>query len=199
MKKVIGLLLTLVMCLSTIAIAEDIDQAFYEYPEVGMTASVPMDFKDLKGIGMPYIPAQMNLPSGPCAAQVGKTLSIETGGLEGNPIVGAKPEAYESALQGLLDGKTVEPAEGDAATPAYTVAVVDQNGDPVPEAAVGFCLDSGCVPVETDENGVATYNGAPDRYHIKVVDAPDAYDYPDDTDVYIGPEAGSATLTITKE
>ena len=83
--------------------------------------------------------------------------------------------------------------------PAYTVRVVDQNGDPVPEAAVGFCLDTGCIPVETDENGVAVYSGAPNRYHIRVVDAPDEYDYPDDTDTYIGPESGEITLVITKE
>ena len=81
----------------------------------------------------------------------------------------------------------------------YTVHVVDQNGDPVPEAAVGFCVDTGCMPIEADENGVASYTGAPTRYHLKVVDAPDEYDYPDDTDIYIGPESGEQTLVITKE
>ena len=81
----------------------------------------------------------------------------------------------------------------------YTVTVVDQNGDPVPEAAVGFCVDTGCRPVEADENGVASLTAEPAAYHLKVVDAPEGYDYPDDTDITIGPDSGSATLTITKE
>ena len=50
-----------------------------------------------------------------------------------------------------------------------------------------------------DENGVAVFSGAPARYHIQVVDAPDEYDYPDDTDFYLGPESGEMTLVITKE
>ena len=77
--------------------------------------------------------------------------------------------------------------------------MVDQNGVPVVEAAVGFCLDTGCIPVDTDENGLAVYTGAPASYHIQVVDAPDGYDWPDDTEVYIGPGSGEATLTVTKE
>ncbi|MBR1558822.1 MAG: hypothetical protein IJ646_01135 [Clostridia bacterium] len=96
----------------------------------------------------------------------------------------------------LLAPKATEaPAEGEA---TYTVYVVDQNGDPVPEAAVGFCVDTGCMPIEADENGVATYTGAPTRYHLQVVDAPDEYDWPDESDVYIGPESGEATLVVTK-
>lgn len=86
-----------------------------------------------------------------------------------------------------------------ADAPAYVVRVVDQNGDPVAEAAVGFCLDTGCVPVETDANGMAAYDGAPAQYHIQVVDTPEGYDYPDDSDFTIGPEPGEITLMITKE
>lgn len=112
----------------------------------------------------------------------------------GEPVVGAFVDRYEEEIRKRVRGA------GDAADkPVYSVTVSDQNGDPVPEAAVGFCLDTGCVPVETDENGVAAFTGAPGRYHIQVVDAPDGYDYPDDTDIYIGPESGAVTLTITKE
>ena len=116
-------------------------------------------------------------------------------------IVGAKVDSYEETIMNLLSTKNIKTKEGSNQEdkPTYTVRVVDQNGDPVPEAAVGFCLDTGCVPVETDENGIAVYSGAPARYHIKVVDAPDEYDYPDDTDFYLGPESGEFTLIITKE
>ena len=115
------------------------------------------------------------------------------------PIVGAYVNAYEERVNDLLKGKTLDIQDKKEEKPTYTVTVLDQNGDPVAEAAVGFCLDTGCVPVETDENGVAVFSGAPNRYHIRVVDAPDEYDYPDDTDLYIGPESGEMTLTITKE
>ena len=123
-----------------------------------------------------------------------------SGAIVGTPIVGAYVDAYEEAVMNLLNANGAEaeeaPKEGQA---AYTVIVTDQNGEPVPGAAVGFCLETGCIPVETDENGAAVYSGAPARYHIQVVDAPDGYDYPDDTDLYIGPESGQETLVITKE
>ena len=124
-----------------------------------------------------------------------------SGTVVGTAIVGAHLASYEETIMNLLNTKNVETKEvsnqGDKIT--YTVTVVDQNGEPVPEAAVGFCLDTGCIPVETDENGAAVYSGTSARYHIKVVDAPDEYDYPDDTDCYIGPESVEMTLVITKK
>ena len=123
-----------------------------------------------------------------------------SGTVVGEAIVGAFVASYEETIMNLLKGGPAETSETTQEDqPTYTVRVVDQNGAPVPEASVGFCLDTGCVPVETDENGVAVYSGAPARYHIQVVDAPDEYDYPDDTDCYIGPESGEMTLVITKE
>ena len=123
-----------------------------------------------------------------------------SGTVVGDAIVGAYVDSYEKTIMTLLKNGPSEAKEAaQEEKPTYTVRVVDQNGDPVPEAAVGFCLDTGCIPVETDENGVAVYSGAPARYHIQVVDAPDEYDYPDDTDFYLGPESGEMTLVITKE
>lgn len=138
-------------------------------------------------------------PYDPYAEKLDANLIFETTDLDGNYIASA--ELVGSHEYTLLNTKNVETKEVSDKEdhPTYTVRVVDQNGDPVPEAAVIFCLDTGCVPVETDENGVAIYSGAPARYHIQVVDAPDEYDYPDDTDTYIGPESGEMTLVITKE
>ena len=114
----------------------------------------------------------------------------------GNPV-NIHERAGEDAA---AEPETAEPETEETPDQAvYTVRVVDQNGDPVPEAAVGFCIEEGCRPVPCDEDGVAVYSGEPQRFHIKVIDAPDGYDYPDDTDTYIGPDSGSVTLTITKE
>ena len=124
-----------------------------------------------------------------------------TGAVVSEAIVGAEPSVYEETIMELLTKGPDETRKDGPKDekPTYTVRLVDQNGDPVPEAAVAFCLDTGCVPVETDENGVAVYSGASGRYHVRVVDAPDEYDYPDDTDTYLGPESGEITLVITKE
>ena len=105
-------------------------------------------------------------------------------------------EAGEEEPEAEVEIKPEAESETEA---TYTVTVLDQNGDPVPGAAVGFCLESGCVPVDCDENGVATYKAAPNNYHIKVIDAPEEYDYPDDTDIYTDTASGSYTLYITKD
>lgn len=123
-----------------------------------------------------------------------------SGTVVGAPIVGAYVDQYEARINELTEGKTVDAqAKAVDERPAYAVRVVDQNGDPVPGASVIFCSDSECVPEKTDENGVAVFHGEAGRYHIQVVDAPDEYDYPDESDDYIGPESGEVTLTITKE
>ena len=106
--------------------------------------------------------------------------------------------ALASGLQISLPSALLEKSAAPGKV-IYEVLVVDQNGDPVPECSVGFCLNTGCVPVECDENGRGSFEAAPDAYHVKVIDAPEGYDYPDDTDTYIGPDSGSVTLTITKE
>lgn len=81
----------------------------------------------------------------------------------------------------------------------YEVRVIDQNGDPVPNCSVGFCLDTGCVPVECDENGVGIYETEPAVYHVKVIDAPEGYEYPEDTNVNTVKMTSSIVLTITKK
>lgn len=177
MKKLLCLVLAALMCMTgfTFAFAEEGGALEADYPEYGFTLRLPGDFNHLKGIVQP-------------TGSVSLHENVDFAALDVSSIAVSRVEAEKPA-------EAEKPVEDK---PSYTVTVVDQNGDPVPGASVGFCLETGCVPVDTDDNGVATFHGAPNRYHIQVVDAPDEYDYPDESDVYIGPESGEVTLTITK-
>ncbi len=88
--------------------------------------------------------------------------------------------------------------QAQAAPEAYILHVVDQNNDPVPEAAVSFCTDTACVPVEADEYGTITYSGTPDVYHVQLVDVPEGYSFDGDFDLYTDSAYGEWVLRVRK-
>ena len=67
------------------------------------------------------------------------------------------------------------------------------------EAAVTFCTDTACVPVDADKNGAAVYEAARTEYHLTIVELPDGYEEPEDFDVYIGPDDAEMTVQVTKK
>ncbi|MBQ3424980.1 MAG: hypothetical protein IJH38_07275, partial [Clostridia bacterium] len=73
--------------------------------------------------------------------------------------------------------------------------VVDEAGRGVPQVYVNFCTDALCDLTQTDENGVITYEGAPQVYHLQVIKVPEGYAFDADEEIYT--EAGSQSLTIT--
>lgn len=82
---------------------------------------------------------------------------------------------------------------------AYTVHVADQDGNPVAEVMVNFCTDTACVPMESDENGLITFTGAPDRYHVVIVDAPEGYSWDEAFEMYTPREYGEWVLRVRKD
>lgn len=82
---------------------------------------------------------------------------------------------------------------------AYIVHVLDQNNDPVEEVTVNFCTDTACVPKESDEDGLITFTGAPDAYHVTIVDAPDGYSWDEDYGMYTPREYGEWVLRVRKD
>ncbi len=100
-----------------------------------------------------------------------------------------------------VESNETQPAEAAAVETeaTYTVTVVDQNGDPVPEVSLTFCEDTACHLAEGDENGVVTFTGKPAKYHVQVVDAPEEYDFPEDSDFYTEDYTSELTIAITKE
>lgn len=128
------------------------------------------------------------------------------------PISGPIPEDYFAALEDYLNGKTDqfqalimqkvnggETPQQTKAEQTYTVRVVDQNGDPVPEVAIAFCSATGCTNAYTDEEGRCVYKGPAYKYHVTVVEAPDGYSEDFDDDVYTEKYSCSMTIEIEKE
>lgn len=92
----------------------------------------------------------------------------------------------------------------EAATPAeslsaYQVTVTDQNGDPVPGATLLFCTDTACTPVEGDDNGVVTFDGAPDTYHLQILELPEGYSFDEDFEAYTEPFYSAMTITVNRD
>ena len=93
--------------------------------------------------------------------------------------------------------ETDEKAEN--ALQAYIIHVVDQDNNPVEGVAVNFCTDTACVPQESDENGTVTYTGAPNIYHIQIVDAPEGYSWDESYEMYTTREYGEWVLRVRKD
>ena len=58
---------------------------------------------------------------------------------------------------------------------AYVLHVFDQYGNPVPDMIVNFCTDQACAQTQSDENGIISFDGAEDNYHIQLLKAPEGY------------------------
>ena len=82
---------------------------------------------------------------------------------------------------------------------AYIVHVLDQDNNPVGEVTVNFCTDVACVPKESDEDGLITFTGAPDAYHVTIVDVPDGYSWDEDYEMYTAREYGEWVLRVRKD
>ena len=82
---------------------------------------------------------------------------------------------------------------------AYTVYVVDQDHNPVPDVYVNFCTDTACMMAQSNEKGFIIFDGAPDVYHLQVVDVPEGYGFDDDFEMYTDSTYGNWVLCIRKD
>ena len=90
------------------------------------------------------------------------------------------------------------PAE-ETAPQSYILHITDQNGAPVPGATVKFCTDTTCVLLQADENGVVSFDGAPDAYHVQLLKVPDGYNFDADFEITIGDAYAEWVLRIRKD
>jgi len=100
------------------------------------------------------------------------------------PISGAQVDAYESTVDQLLAGETVDTASNAGAikndSGEYHDIVYDMNGNPVEGAVIQLCDETTCAFQATDANGVATFSVEAQKvYDIHVLMAPEGY-APDD-------------------
>ena len=82
---------------------------------------------------------------------------------------------------------------------AYIIHVVDQDNHPVEEVTVNFCTDFACVPKESDENGLITFEGAPDVYHVQLTDVPEGYSFDESFELYTDSAYGEWVLRVRKD
>lgn len=98
-------------------------------------------------------------------------------------------------------GNTEAPTKAD-----YVITVVDQNGDAVVGAAVSICTtDTGTcsMPINTNDNGVATHKNKKIQSYAAQVVIPDGYSHAEQTQdasgstiVKINFAEGATTITI---
>ena len=91
-----------------------------------------------------------------------------------------------------------KPAAGEAAA-AYTLMVVDQNGAPVPGAAVNFCTDTTCTTTKSDADGVIVFDGPAMAYHVVLLKVPEGYSFDADFDMYTPETYGTWLLRVKKD
>ncbi len=104
----------------------------------------------------------------------------------------APEQTEQPAVTDILQIPTEEQTE--PAAPAYTVTVVDQDGNPIAGALVQLCMDS-CYPAATDEQGVARYQVPEGDYKVSFLTLPAGYAYSTEEDTFYF-EAGSTEMTI---
>lgn len=63
----------------------------------------------------------------------------------------------------------------------YSVLFLDKDYHGVADCSVSFCTDTSCVPVTSNAQGAAVFDGEPQEYHVQLVDYPEEY-----TQLYIG-------------
>lgn len=81
----------------------------------------------------------------------------------------------------------------------FIIRVVDQDGNPIEGVLVQMCDEAGScrMPVDTDENGEASYRFEEGSFHAQLTTLPDGYSV-DDPEAYYNFVDGVATITLTK-
>lgn len=82
---------------------------------------------------------------------------------------------------------TWESGDGDQDTPAapqsYRQSIIDQDNAPVLGVILNFCMDTVCVTLQSDENGMIDFDGEQDAYHIQLLKVPEGCDFDPDFDL----------------
>ncbi len=125
------------------------------------------------------------------------TLLVDRTGRVAAVEVGAKVTTQE--FLDFFDGYTGSSYDPNVCT--YTVYAYDVNDEMVPGVVINFCSDTSCTPVTTDADGAATFIGAPGRYHVQVVKAPEGRSlyYAGDADFYTEPYAQTFWIPFAVE
>ena len=102
--------------------------------------------------------------------------------------------ASDSSLDASSDASSEASSEVSEAA-AFTVTVVDTEGNPVSGVRLQICKES-CFPAKSDENGLAKFSvEITDGYKLSVTACPAGYAYNGEAEVYL--EDGATEYTVT--
>ena len=113
---------------------------------------------------------------------------------------GSQGDSETSGIETSNETKNDETeVETDAETAAaFSVKVVDDEGNVVPGVYVQICKDA-CVFAQSDDNGVASFAlEITDGYKLSVLSCPDGYEYNGEAEIYLESGSTEYTVEITK-
>lgn len=90
-------------------------------------------------------------------------------------------------------------ASAEDAPTAYTLYLIDQDGEPVPGVIVSFCTDETCTLLESDAGGLVRFDGAPDEYHLQLLKAPEGYGFDAEFEMVTGRDYGEWAVRIRRD
>ena len=96
----------------------------------------------------------------------------------------------------LFEGHTGENYNPEECT--YTIYAEDEEQEPVADVTFGFCTDTACRYVTTDEDGKAVFKGEPTKYHIQIIDVPDGYTDEMEEETYTEPYDQTLFIMVAK-
>ena len=115
------------------------------------------------------------------------------GGDEESSVASSDASSDVSSEASVESSEEVSEESSEAA--AFTVTIVDAEGNPVSGVMVQICKES-CFPAKSDENGIARFSiEITDGYKLSVTACPEGYVYNGDAEVYL--ESGATEYTIT--
>ena len=65
-------------------------------------------------------------------------------------------------------------------------------------AIVNICTDDTCEPRQTGDDGVITYVGVPQVYHLQLLAAPEGYSFDPDNEIYTEAASGEYIIQVTR-
>ena len=107
--------------------------------------------------------------------------------------------ATEAQFRSCVDYMLSDAYDG-APLGGYNVYVCDADYEPIPGAVVNFCTDTTCQTFTSDEDGIISFAGPLQTYHVQLLKAPDGYaPDADSADIECSGDGEWAVVMLTKE
>ena len=170
--------------------------------DVGITFAMGQDEPDLTGRFKPE-----ELPASILVDRFGNIVYFDTGCILDEGV-------FTSLFDQFLgeDYTETKVLTGTVQSPGtrYTVFFLDKDLHGVEDCAASFCTDTSCVPVTSNAQGVAVFDGEQREYHVLLIDYPEEYTElkvgglddtwraGDEGDFYTGTEGGAVIILMYK-